>query len=181
MILGLVLSSMLMKAQAFLCLSRRLAISIGRSRCRWRCATIISDWAIFIRRNLGMPSLPKLLPSSEPMVTVPDMRRLALGCPGSECSEYQHPLSIRWVSPEWADDAVGGLCGQEISVYAEAFYTLPEIGQLSDGKSEIPVRRIEVRIKPSIVGLPQLSLIEGFLYLITNTFSSRLLELLHTE
>ena len=23
------------------------------------------------------------------------MRRLALGCPGSECSEYQHPLSIR--------------------------------------------------------------------------------------
>lgn len=31
MILGLVLSSMLMKAQAFLCLSRRLATSIGKS------------------------------------------------------------------------------------------------------------------------------------------------------
>lgn len=78
MILGLVLSSMLMKAQAFFVPFPKAGDKYWQKQVPVAMRKTISDWAISIRRNLGMPFLLKLLPSSEPMVTAPDTRRLAL-------------------------------------------------------------------------------------------------------
>lgn len=78
MVLGLVLSSMLMKAQVFFVPFPKAGDKYWQKQVPVVMRNDYIRLAISIRRNLGMPFLPKLLPSSEPMVTVPDTRRLAL-------------------------------------------------------------------------------------------------------
>ena len=95
MILGLVLSSMLMKAQAFFC-------------------AFPEGWRQVLAEAGARSDAQRLYPVGQSLseeageygqihhhdVYQRPYLREFLGCLGSECSEYQHPLSLWSLSPE---------------------------------------------------------------------------------
>lgn len=96
MILGLVLSSMLMKAQAFFCAFpegwRQVLAEAGARSDAQRLYPVGQSLSEEEGGEYGQIH-------HHDVYQRPYLREF-LGCPGSECSEYQHPLSLWSLSPE---------------------------------------------------------------------------------